>query len=652
VTKEEEEMAARRGSKNSAIEAKISRRGFLKGTTVAGAAALAAPFIGAPEKAAAQTSSPSGGPPLRPSRAEEGIVPPADDGSSLTSAGSDYMIDVMRSLKIDHVVFVPGDTFKGLHESLINYGMLTEPKMEYSEVNHEEAAVAFCHGYAKVAGKPMACMVHSTVGLQHASMALYNAWSDRVPLFCIVGAMLYGGERGGSVGWAHSVFDGPALVRDFTKWDDTPLSLDDFGEAAVRAYNFSVTPPNGPVVLAVDQALQENAIPGGRAPAIPRIPDISPPAGDQAAVNELAKLLVNAQYPLIVADRAARTPEGLKLMIELAETLQAAVVDAQGRFNFPWRHPLNQTSRQRAAVAEADVILGLEMTDFGGAIGRAPASVKHISISSEELYIKSNYQDFGPFAHVDLAIAGDAEATLPALIEAVRQLAPASRQSTYAARGKALAKAHLNALDASRTAAAVGWDDQPISVARMCQEIYAQIRTEDWALVNGTIFQSYWPQQLWHADKHYQYIGDAGAYGLGYLPGAAMGAATAHAKQGRLAVAIGGDGDFMFSPGVLWAAAHNQIPILYVIHNNRAYFNEIMALQRIANRRNRGIDRTQIGTVLTEPQIDYATMAKSMGVFGIGPITDPKDLGPALQQAVAMVKSGKPALVDVVAQGR
>lgn len=635
----------------TAAEKKVGRRLFLKGTTFAGAAVLAAPFVGA-SGAAAEAVPISETLPLRPSPAEEGLVPRPDNGSVVVSAGSDFMIDVMRSLKIDHVVFVPGDTFKGLHESLINYGMLTDPKMEYSEVNHEEAAAAFCHGYAKVAGKPMACMVHSTVGLQHASMALYNAWADRAPVFCIVGAMLYPEERGGSVGWAHSVFDGPALVRDFTKWDDTPLSLDDFANAAVRAYQFAVTPPAGPVVIAADENLQENPIPGGRAPALPRIPEITPPIGDSAALGDLAGLLVNAQYPLIVADRAARTPEGLKSMIELAETLQAAVVDAQGRFNFPWRHPLNQTFRQAQAVAAADVILGLEMTDFNSVIGRAPSNVKRISISSEELYMKSNYQDFGPFARVDLAIAGDAEATLPFLIEAVRKLIPSGRRSAYIARGEALAKAHNDALEASRATAAFGWDEQPISVARMCAEIYAQIYKEDWALLNGTIFQGYWPQQLWHADKHYQYIGDAGAYGLGYLPGASMGAATAHAKHGRLAVAIGGDGDLMFSPGVLWAAAHNHIPILYVVHNNRAYFNEIMALQRVANRRNRGVDRTRIGTVLTEPNIDYAAIAKGMGMFGVGPITDPKDLGSAVQQAIAVVKRGEPALVDVVTQGR
>jgi thiamine pyrophosphate-dependent acetolactate synthase large subunit-like protein len=627
------------------------RRGFLKGTAFAGTMALASPF-GAPLIAARSAEPQTPKAPLRPSRLDEGLGPHLEDRGPLSSAGSDYMIDVLRKLGVDHVAFVPGDTFRGLHESLVNYGLLTEPKMTYSAVNHEEVAVAFCHGYAKVEGKPMACFVHAAVGLQHASMALYNAWADRVPVICMVGARVYSAERGIYVDWVHSVFDGPSLVRDFTKWDNTPLTLEDFGNATVRAYKFATTPPAGPVVLQVDMTLQENPVPGDTPPPIPILPHSTPPSGDDAAVAEVAKLLVGAENPVIAADRAARTPKGLALMIELAEALQCAVVDSYARMNFPWRHPLNQSSRQAAAVAEADLVVGLEMTDFHGLIGSLRKSVKTASITSEDLYMKSNYGDYQHFSAVDLAVEADAEATLPALIEAVRRLTPSERKSVFEARGRRLADAHQSALQASREAAAVGWDEQPISVARLCQELYRQIEDEDWALVSGTVFQSYWPQQLWHADKHYQYIGDAGAYGLGYLPGAALGAATAHAKHGRLAVAIGGDGDFMFSPAVMWAAAHNRTPLLYVIHNNRAYFNEIMALQRIANRRDRGIDRTGIGNDLTQPCIDYAALAKSMGVAGFGPVTDPKELASVFKQAIAVVKRGEPALVDVVAQGR
>jgi acetolactate synthase I/II/III large subunit len=627
----------------------LDRRGFLKSATLAGTGALAQ-TVAATEIPA--TPSPQHHTVQIVSReSEQGA--PAQDGSTQTSCGSDFMIDVMRNLGIEYVAAIPGNTFKGLHESVINYGMTTAPSLELISCMHEEISVAISHGYAKVAGKPMACMMHSTVGLQHGSMAIYNAWADRVPVFAIVGAQLDASKRGSYVDWAHSVFDGPALVRDFTKWDDTPISLRHFAESATRAHKFSMTPPCGPTVLAVDQELQEDAIRGNETPVIPHEPQTAPPRGDDGAVNETARLLVAAETPLLVADRAARTPEGLRLLVELAEELQAPVVDMYGRMNFPWRHPLNQTRRLAQLAGEADVILGLELTDFWGVTGnRLAPGAKRISISAGDLYMKSNYQDFDRFTPVDIAIAADAEATLPALIEAVRKLITPRRRPVLKARGAQLAKDHQEALEQSRAAAAVGWDLQPITTARLCAELYEQIRNEDWALCNGTIFQNNWPQQLWTANHHYQYIGDAGAYGLGYLPGASVGAALAHRKHGRLAVAIGGDGDLMFTPGALWTAAHHRIPLLYVVHNNRAYHQEVMYVQRMAAKRQRGITRAHIGNTITDPDVDFAKLAAGLGVYGEGPITDPKDLGPALQRAVAVVKRGEPALVDVICQGR
>jgi acetolactate synthase-1/2/3 large subunit len=563
------------------------------------------------------------------------------------------MVDVMRNLGIEYVAAIPGNTFKGLHESVINYGMLTDPNLSLISCMHEEISVAISHGYAKIAGKPMACMMHSTVGLQHGAMAIYNAWADRVPVFAIVGAQMDAAKRRGYVDWAHSVFDGPALVRDFTKFDDTPLSLSQFAESANRGHKFAMTPPYGPVVLAVDQNLQEDPVEPGAKPLILKRVQPSAPRGDDAAVAEAARMLVAAENPVIVADRVARSAEGLTLMVELAEVLQAAVVDIYGRMNFPWRHPLNQTRMQADRIAAADVILGLELTDFWGVTsGRLAAGAKRISITATDLYLKANYQDFERFTPVDLAIAADAQETLPALIEAVRRLVPAGRRSALQSRGAKLARDHQTALEQSRIAAAVGWDDQPITTARMCAELYEQIRNEDWALCNGTVFQNYWPQQLWTATQHYQYIGDAGAYGLGYLPGATVGAALAHQKHGRLAVAIGGDGDLMFTPGALWTAAHHKIPLLYVVHNNRAYHQEVMFVQMMANKRQRGIDRAHMGNVITDPNVDFAKLANGLGVYAEGPITAPQDLGPALKRAVAVVKRGEPALVDVVSQGR
>lgn len=563
------------------------------------------------------------------------------------------MVDVLRHVGIQYVAAIPGNTFKGLHESVINYGMTTAPRLELISCMHEEMSVAIAHGYAKVAGKPMACMLHSTVGLQHAAMAFYNAYADRVPVFAIVGAILDAKDRRGYVDWQHSVFDGPALVRDFTKWDDTPLSLSHFAESAVRAYKFGMTPPCGPTVLAVDQGLQENEVPAGTSLLIPKLPQVAPPAGDPGAVREAARLLVMAERPVIVADRAARTPAGLDLMVELAEALQAPVIDVSGRMNFPWRHPLNQTQRRTELVAAADVVLGLELTDYWGVLGgHLSPEVRRISISSVDLYMKSNYQDFERFTPVDLALAAEAQATLPLLIDEVRHQTTRRRAAFFRSRADQLARDHHEALERSRAAAAVGWNSEPITTARLCVELYEQIRNEDWALCNGTVFQNYWPQQLWTATRHHQYIGDAGAYGLGYLPGASVGAALAHREHGRLPVSIGGDGDLMFSPGALWTAAHHGIPLLYVVHNNRAYHQEIMFVQSMAVKRQRGIDRAHIGNAITNPNVDFAKLAASLGIHSEGPITAPGDLGPALQRAVAVVKQGRPALVDVICQGR
>ncbi|HEX7416969.1 MAG TPA: thiamine pyrophosphate-dependent enzyme [Steroidobacteraceae bacterium] len=631
------------------------RRRFLKGASIAWTAALAAPITA---RSDAQTP-PAARVPL-PSAAAESTE--RDTSLTQSSCGGDFMVDVMRALGIEHVAATPGNTFMGLHEAVINYGMLTEPMLDFITTMHEEASVAMSHGYAKVEGKPMACMMHTAVGLQHGSMAIYNAWADRAPIFMIVGSHQDAATRHNAVDWAHTAADGPALVRDFTKWDDTPGSLSAFSESAARAYKFAMTPPYGPVLLAIDTRMQEDALPGDRPPPITRLPRSAPPQGEEGAVRETARLLVAAENPVIMADRAARTPEGLKLMIELAETLQAPVIDLGGRMNFPWRHALNQSADQRALVSSADVVLGLEMGDFWGATneygGRAgrrsllPEGGKRISISSLDLFMKSNYQDFQRFAEVDLAMAADAEATLPALIEAVKQAASNARRGQFSDRGARLAQAQAQALARARSAAAVGWDDSPITVPRLCAELYEQIRNEDWALASGTVFQSYWPQRLWAADKHYQFIGDSGAYGVGYTAPASLGAALAHKKHGRLSVALQGDGDLMFGPGILWTAAHERIPLLYVVHNNRAYHMEIMQLQAIANRRQRGIDRVHIGTTITAPNIDYAQMAKALGVFAIGPIDKPQDLGPALKKAIAVVKRGEPALVDVVSQGR
>jgi acetolactate synthase-1/2/3 large subunit len=257
----------------------------------------------------------------------------------------------------------------------------------------------------------------------------------------------------------------------------------------------------------------------------------------------------------------------------------------------------------------------------------------------------------GRYQEIDLTIAGDAEASLPTLIEHVKRLADDGRKSAFEARGKKLAAAKIAAIEQAKSDATIGWDASPITTARMCAEVYGQIKDEDWSLV-GTAIRLTWPHRLWNFDKPYQWNGVSGGAGVGYNLPASLGAALANKRHGRLTIAFGGDGDFMFNPGALWTAAHHSIPILYIVHNNRAYHQEYMYLQAMAARHGRGITNTATGITITDPNVDYATIARGFGVHGEGPITDPKDLAPALKRGIAVVKSGQPALIDVVTDPR
>jgi acetolactate synthase-1/2/3 large subunit len=634
-----------------------TRRKFIKGAAVAGAATLGSPIAPAIEAKPVQPPGPKV--PVQNARAET-EVPPEVDVLTTEHCGSDFMVDVLRSLDLEYVASNPGSSFRALHESVINYGANQKP--EFITCCHEESSIAMAHGYSKVEGKPMAVFAHGTVGLQHAAMGIYNAYCDRVPMFIVVGNTLDATMRRPGVEWEHSVQDAASIVRDFVKWDDTPISLQHFAESAARAYKIAMTPPMEPVLIVADSELQERPLAQKEKLQVQRITRPGAPQGDAGAVAETAKLLVGAQTPVIVADRAARTAAGMKYLVELAELLQAPVIDQGGRMNFPSRHPLNQSSRGRALVSEADVILGLELTDFWGTVHAyrdqlerswrpiTKAGAKLISITAGDLYIRSNYQDFERYPEIDIAMAADAEATLPSLIEAVKRLITPDRKTAFQARGAKLATAHQAALEQARTDASYAWDASPISTARLCTELWAQIKTEDWSLVSST--QSNWPARLWNFDKYYQYIGGSGGAGVGYGAPAAVGAALANKKYGRLTVNIQNDGDLMYAPGVLWTAAHHRIPLLSVMHNNRAYHQEVMHLQRMSNRHNRGLERASIGTTIEDPNIDYSKLAQSMGLHAEGPVTDPKDLGPALKRAIAAVKRGEPALVDVVTQPR
>ncbi|MEO7151925.1 MAG: thiamine pyrophosphate-binding protein, partial [Burkholderiaceae bacterium] len=572
--------------------------------------------------------------------------------------GSDFMMDVIRTLDLQYVTTNPGSSFRSLHESLVNYAGNTKP--ELLTCLHEEAAVAMAHGYAKAAGKPMGVFLHGTVGLQHAAMAVYNAWVDRVPVIMFGGNGIDANQRRPGTEWNHSVQDAAALVRDFVKWDDAPGSLQHFAESTVRAYKIATTPPMEPVLIMADIDLQEEAV-HEPVPTIPKLARSIPPQGDRAALAETARWLVNAQSPVIVADRMARDQRGVDALVKLAELLGAPVVDMGGRLNFPNQHALCHSNRRRALVREADVVLLLEVADPWGQFNSfsdphkiqryvAKTGVKVVNLSMQDVYIRSNYQDFQRYQHADLAINGDAQASLPVLIEEVARLMTTERGRLSRERTDKLGVQARAARDQLRESAARGWEVSPVTTARLAMETYDVIRNEPWALVVSDRIP--WARSLWPATQYHQMLGGSGGQGVGYAAPAAVGAALANRDKGLLSVTFQPDGDLMYSPGVLWTAAHHKIPLLMVMHNNRGYYQEVMHLQRMAALHGRRPDRALIGNEIDRPAIDYAKLAQAHGVWAEGPISDPKLLNAALRRALAEVKQGRPALVDVVCQAR
>ena len=630
-----------------------NRRGFLK--QAAAGAGLAAAAIGAAKAAdpPPRAGTPTG---VAPPQAVAAAKPKGD--GLIERPGSDFMMDVIRTLNLDYVSTNPGASFRSLHESLVNYTGNKKP--ELLTCLHEESAVGMAHGYAKASGKPMGVFLHGTVGLQHAAMAVYNAWVDRVPVIMFGGNGIQADKRRPGTEWNHSVQDAAAMVRDFVKWDDSPASLQHFAESTVRAYKIAMTPPMEPVLIMADIDLQEDAIHDTNL-RIPKLSRSIPPQGEAGALAEAAKLLVEAKMPVIVADRMARDQRGMDSLVKLAETLGAAVIDIGGRMNFPNHHPLAHSERRRAAVREADVVLLLEVADPWNQFNSfsdpqktqrfvAKAGVKIINLSMQDVYIRSNYQDFQRYMPNDMAINGDAQASLPALIEQVAKLMTPERQREAAERSKLLgdqSRANFNQL---RESAARGWDVSPVSTARLCMETYDVIKNEPWALVVSDRIP--WARSLWPATKQHQFLGGSGGQGVGYAAPAAIGAALANRDRGILSVTFQPDGDLMYAPGVLWSAAYHKIPLLMVMHNNKGYYQEVMHLQRMAALHGRRMDTSLVGNEIDNPAIDYAKLAQAHGVWAEGPITDPKLLNAALKRALAVVKSGRPALLDVVCQAR
>jgi thiamine pyrophosphate-dependent acetolactate synthase large subunit-like protein len=521
---------------------------------------------------------------------------------------------------------------------------------EFITALHEETSVDMANGYGKAEGRPMAALLHGTIGIQHASMAIYQAFYSGTPLLLIAG-------RDDGFIQAHTANDMAAMIRSFTKWDAQPTTLAGSLEALQEAYRQAITPPTAPTLVVIDMELQKEeagnlVVPTYRPPTIEGI--------DGGTAEDIAARLLAADNPRIAVGQL-RTPAGVALAVELAELVGASTATAatQGPMSFPQRHPLCGPG----ADTNYDFTLGLE--DGPADIGILRPGIESLYSSRDTMGVGFgglrdnlpwNGRGAAPDRNIQTQFDVDAEASLAAIIEAVNRRASRSQQRTIAARSARHAEANHAATIAGLNEAfeqkRIGWNASPVSTARIYAELWPLIENEDWCLASPSNFSGGHHRQLWAHDRPYSYLGGQGAAGMGYGAGACGGAALAAKHRNRIVINVQTDGDLNYTPGVLWSAAHHKLPMLTIMHNNRAWHQEFMFLQYMAGVRGRGTDRAEIGTTLREPFIDYRKMADAYGMTGEGPIEDPTELAAAFKRGVASVKRGEPYMIDVVTQPR
>jgi len=557
--------------------------------------------------------------------------------------GSDAIADLLRSTGSPYIALNPGASYRGLHDSLVNH--LGDESPQILMTLHEEHAVAIAHGYAKLSGDPLLVALHSNVGLMHASMAIYNAFADRVPML-IIGAAgpIDADKRRPWIDWIHTTADQPALVRPFVKWDDSPSSVQATLDALARAWDITTAEPSAPCYVVLDVGVQEQAL-----DVLPRVPRIhASPAGEAAAgaaaVATAAEALVAGKDVVILIGRMGHDPDDYGRRIELAERLGARVItDLKAGSGFPTNHPQHVpgsgfflSAEAQAALRSADVVLGLDWIDFGGTLEQTPADGDRFVIAATLDRHLHNGWSKDAFGRVD------ADVWLTATPDvAVRQLLDAIPADLNGNAPVTNARVGSDSGSPNRSPAL---DRGPITLEGLARAAAEALQGRVGTLVRLPLG---WDDSYWEFDGPLDFLGYDGGGGIGSGPGMTIGAGLAAKGTGRVVTGILGDGDYLMGVNALWTAAKYEIPCLMIIANNRSYFNDEVHQERVAVMRDRDIARKWIGQRIDDPAPDLAALAKAQGVEAFGPVVDAAELVEVLAAAVALVESGRPVVVDV-----
>ena len=570
---------------------------------------------------------------------------------------SDAMVELLNRLEVEYVFLLPGSSYRGLHDSLVNFGRNHKPTIILA--THEQIAVSMAHGYAKATGKVGVCMLHNLVGLMNGSMAVYNAFGDHAPLLVLGGSGPLDPADRRWIDWLHCANTQSDIVKPYVKWADEPPTGQAILDSIGRGHKIALTAPTGPVYVTVDCGVQENRIADGlRIPEAKHLQPPPPPAANPDALAKAVDHLIAAEFPVIVGGRFGINAAVTAPLVELVELVGAAYRDDLALVAFPTKHPQN-LSGDRAILKDADAILAIDCRDVSSLLdgytgekkevgsGREKPGRKVIDMSLNDVSVTSWSYLKGPQPLIDVQLTCEPLFGLGQLVDLAKQrLANDPKSRTRIEQRKAsLSERHDRLRARQREAARRGWDDRPIAPARLVSEIWDAVKNKNWFLTVRN--QASFPEGIWEFSGAGQYLGHNGGGGVGYGPGAAVGAAIANRDSGRLCVAIFGDGDFVMAAGAIWTAVHYRAPMLAIINNNTTWGNDEKHQIEVAGDRGRPAENAWIGQRMVNPDIDHAMTAKSFGAWSAGPITDPAELAGVLKQAVAEVEKGSVAVVDV-----
>ncbi len=575
--------------------------------------------------------------------------------------GSDAVVELLNGFGFDYAFLNPGSSYRGLHDSIVNYNANVKPKVVLGL--HEDAVTAMAQGYATASGQPALCILHNMVGLMHGAMGVFNMYCAGMPVVILGGSGPSDMALRGPVDYLHSANTQGEIVRSYVKWDDEATTVDGVIESVMRGYKIANTVPKGPVYVAFDSGLQEQKLAGPI--DLPDVKDArfqppAPPAASAAIVDQLVDMLVGADYPMIVGGRVGYLPAATAPVRELVELLGAAYCEDRSFVSLATRHPQNLTG-SREALAKADVLLAVDCADVhwtvGGYMGRRsntykkPEDAGHkrqiIDLSMNESANRRWSRIGGPIADTALQVMADPLTMLAQIIEALkaRRDAEPNLAARFASRAKALATEKAALVQRQQDRLKARWNETPISPGRMVAELFAAVRDKPWYLTLRN--HRSWPEGAWEFDGAGQYAGHSSGGGLGHGTGASVGAAFACLDDGRFPVGIIGDGDFLMATTAVWTAVHYKVPLLIVINNNTSWFNDEEHQANIAKARGRPPENAYIGTTTRSPDVDFVKVSEGYGAYAEGPITNPDDLAGAFQRAVKVVESGGVAIIDV-----